>query len=464
MAQRVPPDLPDAPTQLRLAVSYLPVDQLRLAKGSARKHPQKQLVKIQGAIQRFGFLVPILIGAGNTVIVGNARLMAARMAGLAEVPVIMIDHLTEAEVIAFSIADNRLAEDADWDADLLRDQFNEIVVLDSEFELELTGFDTAEIDLILDPSDKKPAIDRADLVPALGTGRATTQLGDVWVMKAHRLVCGDARDPKVYAVLLQNGVVRAVFTDPPWNVPIHGHVSGLGATQHGEFVMASGEMSKAEFQAFLDEVLLQIAAVCGDGAIAYVCMDWRHMGEVLRAGEKAFTSLKNLIVWGKTNAGMGSFYRSQHELIFVFKKGTAPHINTFGLGETGRYRTNLWSYAGCNTFGPRRDDELGMHPTVKPVVMIADAIKDVTRRGDIVLDAFGGSGSTLMAAEKTGRAARLVELDPQYCDVICRRFAAYAKVQPILEATGQTFDEVAAERRAEAAGEPGQAPASSEAA
>ena len=180
-------------------------------------------------------------------------------------------------------------------------------------------------------------------------------------------------------------------------------------------------------------------------------MDWRHIGEVQQAGEKAFTELKNVAVWNKTNAGMGTFYRSQHELIFVWKKGTAPHINTFGLGDIGRYRTNVWTYQGCNTFSARRDEELAMHPTVKPVAMIADAIKDVTRRNDIVLDAFGGSGSTLIAAEKTGRIARLIELEPKYCDVICRRFFKLTKVQAVLEATGQTFEEVMAERRAEAA-------------
>ena len=213
-----------------------------------------------------------------------------------------------------------------------------------------------------------------------------------------------------------------LFTDPPYNVPIAGHVSGLGKTVHREFAEASGEMTKDEFVAFLTETLGTAAAQLRDGAIAYVCMDWRHMGELLTAGGATFDELKNLCVWNKTNGGMGTFYRSKHELVFAFKKGTAPHINNFSLGEGGRYRTNVWDYAGISSIGQNRSEDLAMHPTVKPVAMIADAMRDCSNRSGLVLDVFGGSGSTLIAAEDCGRKARLLELDPVYCDTIIERW------------------------------------------
>jgi DNA modification methylase len=243
---------------------------------------------------------------------------------------------------------------------------------------------------------------------------------------------------------------RAVFTDPPYNVKIDGHVCGSGTVKHREFAMASGEMDAAAFTAFLEASLGAMAAVSLDGAIHFTCMDWRHMAELQAAGSRVYSELKNLVVWAKTNGGMGTFYRSRHELIYVWKVGTAPHVNTFGLGETGRYRTNVWDYPGVNSFGANQKD-LALHPTVKPVALVADAIKDVTRRGEIVLDGFGGSGTTLIAAERTGRVARLVELDPIYCDVICRRYAAQTGVEPVLEATGELFDAVAEARATEAA-------------
>jgi DNA modification methylase len=239
-----------------------------------------------------------------------------------------------------------------------------------------------------------------------------------------------------------------IFTDPPYNVPIDGHVSGLGSTRHREFAMGSGEMSSEAFTGFLKETLSNAAGVARDGTIAFVCMDWRHMGELLAAGEHVFSALKNLCVWNKTNGGMGSFYRSKHELVFVFKVGTAPHTNTFSLGESGRYRTNVWDYAGVNTMRPGRAEELAMHPTVKPVALVADAIKDCSRRGETVLDPFGGSGSTLIAAEKTGRCARLIEFDPLYCDRIVRRYEALTGKQGVLAGTTSSF-EIIAEQRSE---------------
>jgi len=236
------------------------------------------------------------------------------------------------------------------------------------------------------------------------------------------LLCGDAQDADCFGELLNGETADLVFTDPPYNVAIDGNVCGLGAVRHREFAFASGEMSASQFTSFLTTTLGNAAAVMRDGAIAFVCMDWRHMQELLDAGHKVFSELKNLVIWNKTNGGMGTFYRSKHELIFVFKLGTGEHTNSFGLGDTGRYRTNVWDYAGISSLGPNRSEELAMHPTVKPVALIADAIRDCSRRGEIILDCFGGSGSTLIAAEKTGRRSRLIEYDPIYCDTIVRRW------------------------------------------
>jgi DNA modification methylase len=259
-------------------------------------------------------------------------------------------------------------------------------------------------------------------------------------------MCGDSRLAETFDRLLQGERADLVFTDPPYNVPIDGHVCGLGRIRHREFAMGVGEMSAEAFTAFLRQTLGHAAAACRDGAIAFVCMDWRHMGELLAAGQAVFSELKNLCIWNKSNGGMGSFYRSKHELVFVFKAGRAPHINTFGLGETGRYRTNVWDYPGVNTLRPGRAEELAMHPTVKPVALVAEAIKDCSRRGEIVLDPFAGSGTTLIAAEKTGRRGRVIEFDPAYCDQIVRRFEQITGKQATLAANGQSFETVTEER------------------
>lgn len=268
-------------------------------------------------------------------------------------------------------------------------------------------------------------------------------MGDVWLLGRHRLLCGDARRSDHLALLMQNERADMVFTDPPYNVKIDGNVCGLGSVKHRDFAMATGEMSEDQFVGFLTETLGNMSSVMRDGAIAFVCMDWRHMGELLTAGRSAFTELKNLVVWNKTNGGMGAFYRSKHELIFVFKQGSAEHTNSFGLGETGRYRTNIWDYAGISSISANRSDELAMHPTVKPVALIADAIRDCSRRGEIILDAFGGSGSTLIAAEKTGRSARLIEYDPIYCDTIVRRWEQLTGKRATLAEGGACFEDVA---------------------
>ena len=437
----VSPTLPDA---FRLKMTYRKVDDLKPYAGNARTHSAKQITQIAASIRQFGFTNPVLVDGASGIVAGHGRVAAARQLGMTEVPVIELAHLSEAERRAYVIADNRLAELAGWDRDILAIELQALSEMDLDFDLEITGYETAELDLLLDG----PAADQTDPdddIAGMKTGPAVTRPGDIWLLGKHRLICGDARHPDTFTALMESDRAKAVFTDPPYNVKIGGHVCGSGAIQHREFAMASGEMDVAGFTAFLGSTLGAMADVSVDGAIHFVCMDWRHMGELRSAGDKVYSELKNLVVWKKSNGGMGTFYRSQHELVFVYKVGTAPHTNTFGLGDTGRYRTNVWDYPGVNSFGANQKD-LALHPTVKPVALVADAIKDVTRRGEIVLDGFGGSGTTLIAAERTGRVARLVELDPLYCDVICRRYEARTGRPAQLCGTEQIFSDVAIAR------------------
>ena len=419
---------------------------LRPYPGNARTHSRKQIKQIAASIERFGFINPVLVSDDGEIIAGHGRVEAAKLLDLKVVPTLALSHLSAAERRAYVLADNKLALNAGWDREILAIELQTLV--DLEFEVELTGFSLAEIDLVLDEAgDADPDGEDAaeDVIPAVG-GAPATRTGDIWELGRHRLVCGDTRNPADMDLLMQGERADLVFTDPPYNVAIDGNVCGLGAVRHREFAFASGEMSRSQFIAFLTDTLSNIARVMRDGSIAFVCMDWRHMGELLSAGEAVFTEFKNLVVWNKTNGGMGAFYRSKHELIFVFKQGTAEHTNSFGLGDTGRYRTNVWDYAGISSISADRSAELAMHPTVKPVALIADAIRDCSRRGEIVLDGFGGSGSTLIAAEKTGRLARLIEFDPLYCDTIIRRWEALTGKCAILAATGAAFEDVAESR------------------
>lgn len=419
-----------------------PIASLRPYARNARTHSKKQIKQIADSIGRFGFTNPVLVSEEGEIIAGHGRVEAAKSLGWKVVPTIALAHLSEAERRAYVIADNKLAMNAGWDREILAIELQALV--DLEFDVELTGFSLAEIDIVLDEAgeadpDGREASD--DLVPAL-SGSAVTRMGDVWRLGRHRLLCGDTRSADDIATLMGDDRADLVFTDPPYNVAIDGNVCGLGSVKHREFAFASGEMSKGQFLAFLTETLTNIGSAMRDGAIAFVCMDWRHMGELIAAGEIAFTELKNLVVWNKTNGGMGAFYRSKHELIFVFKVGTGQHTNSFGLGDTGRYRTNVWDYAGISSISSGRAEELAMHPTVKPVALIADAMRDCSRRGEIVLDGFGGSGSTLIAAEKTGRSARLIEYDPLYCDTIVRRWEAFTGKKASMTGCNRTFEDV----------------------
>jgi len=407
-------------------IEHLPIAALRPWAKNARTHSKKQVRQIADSISRFGFTNPVLIDGENTILAGHGRVAAARLLAMTEVPCLRIETMSAAEKRAYVIADNKLALNAGWDDQLLGEELKALHEIDLEFDIGITGFTIGEIDSLVENLEPKEDGDPADDRPA-PEGPPLCRPGDLWQLGPHRLICGDALDARVVRALMDGSTAEMVFTDPPYNVPIDGHVGGSGATKHREFAMASGEMTKDEFTAFLRSVFQNLADHSGDGSIHFVCMDWRHLDEILGAGHAVYDELKNLIVWAKDNGGMGSFYRSRHELVFAFKKGTAPHINSFELGQHGRYRTNVWQYRGVNTFGAGRMDELALHPTVKPVQMIADAIKDVSSRGGIVLDLFGGSGSTLIAAHKTGRRGFLCEIDPIYCDRIIRRWETFAK-------------------------------------
>lgn len=431
------------------------LSELKPSLRNARTHSRRQIRQIADSIAAFGFNNPVLVDEHNLIIAGHGRVEAAKQLGLTELPTVCLAHLSEAEKRAYVIADNRLAEKAGWDEEILAIEFQSLFEMAPELDLTITGFEIAEIDLIIQDNDNGLEPDALDDValPDADTP-IITRPGDLWQLGCHQVLCADATQPEAYARLLRGEQAQMVFADPPYNVPIGGHVSGLGQVRHNEFPMASGEMSEDEFTAFLTTILERIGTHSADGAIAFVCMDWRHLYELLAAGRAAKLALKNLCVWAKTNAGMGTFYRSQHELIAVFKVGTASHINSFELGQYGRRRTNVWTYPGVNAFGAGRVAALAMHPTVKPVALVADAIQDCSKRNGLVLDPFLGSGTTVIAAEVTGRRAAGLELDPRYVDCVIRRWQQSTGNAAVLAASGETFEAVArarAEPREEAA-------------
>jgi DNA modification methylase len=422
-------------------IEHLPVAGLKPNPRNARLHPKKQLHQIAASIREFGFNSIVVIDEGDVILVGHGRVEAARLAGLSTVPVLRITHLTAEQKVGFSLADNKIALNSDWDLEQLQLLWRELSATDLNFDLEVTGFETAEIDLLVDGPTVSVKADRADLVPEPQV-EAVSRLGDLWHLGNHRLICADACDRAAYTELLDGEQVRLVFADAPYNVPIDGHVGGLGAVKHREFAMASGEMTPAEFEQFLRTVFANMAEVSIDGAVHFICMDWRHMAEVMGAAQGIYSGLKNLCVWNKNNGGMGSLYRSKHELVFVYKVGSGAHVNTIELGKNGRYRTNVWDYSGVNTWRKGRDADLEMHPTVKPTALVIDAIKDCSRRGDLVLDSFSGSGTTIIAAHKCRRRARAIELDPLYVDVAIRRWQNFTGEQARMAITGETFAEI----------------------
>lgn len=436
------PALPDA---LNLAVEYLPLADLTSRSRKLRIHKKSDVAALAAAIRQFGFVVPVLIDQTGAIVSGNGRMEAARTLGMSNVPCIRLTHLDESQLRVFRIAENQLGQLAGWDAEALGLELQDLSNIDLGFSLEITGFSAARIDALILEGDAGG--ENADVLPDRPT-EPVSRLGDLWILGDHRLFCGDATSPESLAAVLQGEHARCVFTDPPYNVAVAGHITSAGL--HDEFVMASGEMTEDEFTTFLTKVLERIREALAPGGLCYFCMDHGHVDETLAAQRSAGMERLNLIVWDKTAGGMGSFYRSRHELIFLFRSPGASHLNRVELGKHGRNRANVWTYEGVNGFGAKKAKAREMHPTVKPMALVRDAILDCSERGDVVLDLFSGSGTTLIAAEQSRRRGRATELDPRYVDVGILRWQDYTGREARLASTGRTFAEVRAARQAEA--------------
>lgn len=446
--KKIPDDMTKPAAHHPIQIVFRSISDIWPNPKNPRVHTPKQVKQIAESIKQFGFVTPLLLDRRRQLIAGHGRLEAARLLGLRDVPTVLLDHLTQAQAQALMLADNKLALNAGWDEALLAEQLKELSILNLDFSLEVTGFEMGEIDFLIESlSTHKKENDPADLLPE--SGPQVTVSGDLWVCGASRVLCGNALEADSYYRLLASKKAAMVITDPPYNVPVVGHVSGKGAIQHREFIMGSGEMTEAQFTQFLAQAFSHLRDSSRAGALHYHFMDWRHITEMLTAGRKVYSELVNLCVWAKTNAGMGSFYRSAHELIFVFRSGGKANRNNVQLGRFGRYRTNVWVYPGANTFSRANEEGnlLELHPTVKPVAMIADAIMDCTARDDLVLDAFLGSGTTLIAAEKTGRRCSGLELDPRYVDVIVRRWQKFTGAHATHAETGKSFDAIEKQKR-----------------
>ncbi len=432
-----------------LEITYNKITDLKPYTNSARVHDRAQRQKARKLLERFGQVVPIIIDPDGVIVDGHLIVEELQKLGYDEVATVTVRNRDTAEIRALRLALNRLPQEAKWDDERLKVEFTEL--LEIGFDLSFTAFDQVEIDMTLSLDEPGSAVveDAPPIVDPMAI--SVSRPGDLWVLGRHRVICGDARDRAVIAKLMGTEAAQMMFTDPPYNVRIDGHVSGLGSQRHREFAMASGEMSREQFTAFLTGFLTAALPVMADGAVLFACMDWKHLPELFSAVDQAELTPLNLCVWAKTNAGMGTFYRSQHEMVLAVKKGSAPHINNFELGKKGRSRSNLWTYRGMNVVGRERDDLLKLHPTVKPVALVTDAVKDVSHRGGIVLDPFLGSGTTLIAAESTGRRCCGVEFDPLYCDLIVRRWMDHTGGTAVLEATGESFEQREAQALAEAA-------------
>jgi DNA modification methylase len=433
-----------------LAVLYQPISALRAHPANARTHSKRQIRQIADSIGAFGFTNPVLVDAENQIIAGHGRVLAAKRRGMENVPTIRLDQLTRDQIRAYIIADNKLAENAGWDKEILAIELEALANLDcGDFNVTITGFEIPEIDLILQEVKEADLPEEEVPQPELDDD-AVTQPGDRWKLGEHAVICGNCLHQITYRELLRSRRASMVFTDPPYNVRIDGHATGNGSIHHREFAMACGEMSDAEFVSFLTTSLRLLRDHSTNNSIHYICIDFRHVGELLAAGRQNYDELLNLCVWVKDNGGMGSFYRSQHELVLVFRNGKGPHRNNIQLGQFGRNRTNVWRYPGAQTFSRQGEEGnlLALHPTVKPVAMVADAILDGTARGEVILDSFLGSGTTLIAAERVGRICCGIEIDPIYVDVAIRRWQKYTGESAIHSATGRRFDEIAAGQEA----------------
>jgi DNA modification methylase len=432
-----------------LEIEYRSITDFKPNPLNARTHSKVQIRQIAESIRAFGFTNPVLIDRHNKIIAGHGRVEAAKLIGKTQVPTIRLESLTEDQVRAYIIADNKLAENAGWDRDMLAIELQHLMTLEcADFDVTITGFEMAEIDAVIDeangPKDEDP-------VPMPDIERpAISKPGDLWLLGKHRILCGNSLQAGAYQTLMGKRLASMVFCDPPYNVRIDGNVGGKGSIHHREFAMASGEMSEAEFFAFIGSFCRILSRSSTQGSVHFICMDWRHVADLIGAALQSYDELLNICVWVKDNGGMGSFYRSRHELVLVFRNGKGSHRNNIQLGQFGRNRTNVWEYPCVNTFSKQGDEGnlLAMHPTVKPVAMVADAILDCSTRGEIVLDAFLGSGTTLMAAERVGRVCYGIELDPAYVDVAVRRWQKYTGETAVHAVSRKRFDEIATCKRA----------------
>jgi DNA modification methylase len=428
-----------------LFVEYKSLTDLTPYIRNARTHSRHQIRQIAESIRVFSFTNPVLVDSNNRIIAGHGRVEAAKLLGMSEVPTIRLESLSAEQIQAYIIADNKLAENAGWDKSILAIELQHLLTLDcADFDVTITGFEVPEIDLILQEATQE---DPDDFIEPVDAGTAVTKLGDLWLLGKHKILCSNALEEASFSVLMGSHKAHMAFVDPPYNIVIDGNVSGKGVVKHEDFKMASGEMDEAQFTKFLTDSLGLLARYTVSGSVHFVCMDWRHQRELLAAGGQSYDTLLNLCVWVKNNGGQGSFYRSRHELVFVFRNGKFRSRNNIQLGKYGRYRTNVWEYPAVRSLSQQQSDEgnlLALHPTVKPVALVADAILDCSAPGNLVLDLFLGSGSTLMAAQRTGRICYGIEIDPLYVDTAIKRWQRDTGSHAIHAESGKRFEEVAA--------------------
>ncbi len=433
-----------SPELLRYEMAKL--EQLTPNPKNARIHSERQIKQIARSVDEFGSISPIIVGPDYTIVAGHGRFAAAKLRGYLEVPVLVVEGLTPVQLKAYALADNKLGDLSSFDTQLLIEEIEGIIADSPEFDITVAGFVTAELDAMSGVIRTGELNDLDDDPPPMPPRRPVSREGDLWDLGEHRLACGDSTKAALIEELLGDEPARLMLSDVPFNLKIEGFASGLGRKAHADFAMATGEMTYYQYVGFLRRSITACMGNLVDGAMVLLFIDWRHAAEMLDAGRATGLDLRNILVWVKDNAGMGSLWRSQHELIIAFKHGSAPHINNVQLGVHGRHRSNVLQYPGMNSGTKGRGKALEIHATVKPVALIADLILDVSNRGDIVLDPFGGSGTAIIAAEKTGRRARLAEIDPGFVDVAVERWQALTGGTARLAATGQTFAEVACER------------------
>jgi DNA modification methylase len=427
---------------VEIQIEYRAVADLVLDARNPRQHSQRQVNQIADSIREFGFVMPVVVDEKGQVVIGHGRVLAAKKLRMPKIPAVEIRHLSAAQIKALRLADNRLGQHSHWDERLLGESLLELKQLDVDFDLSITGFSLPEIDLAI---QKLSLASLEDEDAGSETGVPVCQIGDVWQLEGHLVYCGDATSEAAFATLMKDEHADVVFVDPPYNVRIDGPVSGKGKVRHREFGQASGELSREEFIRFLADSCNLLKAYSKDGAIHYICMDWKHLEELLAAGREVYAELKNIVAWVKSMAGLGSLYRSQHELICVFKSGTGRHTNNIELGKNGRHRTNVWEYDSANAQARKGNNVIELHPTVKPVQLVMDALLDCSNRGDIVLDCFLGSGTTLLAAERTGRTCRGIELDPLYVDTAIRRWQNVTGLDAVRVSDGRLFSDIESE-------------------